>query len=70
MKGNSITAIVDCNKQSNRAIARSPDDTIATDGIVLLGQAIEDNTFFSGVPKKSPVLPTLQIFLKMADFQL
>ena len=48
MKGNSITAIVDCKKQQNREIARVPEDTIATDGIVLLGQEIEDNTFFPG----------------------
>ena len=48
MKGNSITAIVDCKKQQNREIARDPEDTIATDGIVLLGQEIEDNTFFPG----------------------
>ena len=48
VKGNSITAIVDCKKQQNREIARVPEDTIATDGIVLLGQEIEDNTFFPG----------------------
>ena len=48
VKGNSITAIVDCKKQQSREIARVPEDTIATDGIVLLGQEIEDNTFFPG----------------------
>ena len=36
VKGNSITAIVDCKKQQNREIAREPGDTIANDGIILL----------------------------------
>ena len=36
VKGNSITAIVDCKKQQNREIAREPGDTIASDGIILL----------------------------------
>ena len=48
VKGNSITAIIDCQKQQNREIDRPPGDTIASDGVVLMAQEIEDNTFFQG----------------------
>ena len=46
VKGNSITAIIDCKKQQNRAIKREAGDTIINDGIILLAQQIDDNTFF------------------------
>ena len=46
VKGNTITAIVDCKKQQNRAIERQAGDTIIHDGIILLAQQIDDNTFF------------------------
>ena len=47
VKGNSVTAIVDCGRQQNRAIDRQSKDTISTSGIILLGQQIDDNTFFN-----------------------
>ena len=47
VKGNSVTAIVDCGRQQNRAIDRKSKDTISTSGIILLGQQIDDNTFFN-----------------------
>ena len=46
VKGNTITAIIDCKKQQNRAIRRETGDTIIHDGIILLAQQIDDNTFF------------------------
>ena len=46
MKGNTITAIIDCKQQQNRAIKREAGDTIIHDGIILLAQQIDDNTFF------------------------
>ena len=46
VKGNTITAIIDCKKQQNRAIKRESGDTIIHDGIILLAQQIDDNTFF------------------------
>ena len=46
VKGNTITAIIDCKKQQNRAIKREAGDTIIHDGIILLAQQIDDNTFF------------------------
>lgn len=57
VKGNSITAIIDCKKQQNREIAREPGDTIANDGIVLLAQEIEDNTFFKGQIQQLQFVP-------------
>lgn len=57
VKGNSITAIIDCKKQQNREIARDPGDTIANDGIVLLGQEIEDKTFFEGEIQQLTLVP-------------
>ena len=58
VKGNSITAIIDCKKQQNREIDRAPGDTIANDGIVLMGQEIEDNTFFEGQIQQLLFVPT------------
>ena len=49
VKGNTITAIIDCKKQQNRAIKRESGDTIIRDGIILLAQQIDDNTFFEVV---------------------
>ena len=46
VKGNSVTAIIDCKKQQNREIKREAKDTIIHDGIILLAQQIDDNTFF------------------------
>ena len=46
VKGNTITAIIDCKQQQNRAIKREAGDTIIHDGIILLAQQIDDNTFF------------------------
>ena len=50
MKGNTITAIIDCKQQQNRAIKREAGDTIIHDGIILLAQQIDDNTFFEVFP--------------------
>ena len=46
VKGNSVTAIIDCKKQQNREIKREAKDRIIHDGIILLAQQIDDNTFF------------------------
>ena len=50
VKGNTVTTIADCNNKRhvNRPMQRdSDDDTISTSGIILLGQLIDDNTFFN-----------------------
>ena len=50
VKGNTVTTIADCNNKRhvNRPMQRESDrDTISTSGIVLLGQLIDDNTFFN-----------------------
>ena len=60
VKGNSITAIIDCKKQQNREIDRPPGDTIASDGIVLMAQEIEDNTFFEGQIQQLLFVPSPQ----------
>merc|ERR1719288_496734 len=60
VKGNSITAIVDCKKQQNREIARESGDTIASDGVILMAQEIEDNTFFSGKIQQLQFVPNPQ----------
>lgn len=60
VKGNSITAIVDCKKQQNREIAREPGDTIASDGVILMAQEIEDNTFFKGQIQQLQFVPNPQ----------
>lgn len=57
VKGNSITAIVDCKQQQNREIAREPGDTIANDGIVLMAQEIDDNTYFQGQIQQLQFVP-------------
>ena len=62
MKGNTITAIVDCKKQQNRAMKREARDTIINDGIVLLGQQIDDNTFFEVCFSKDKVLLIYLVF--------
>ena len=50
VKGNTVTTIADCNNKRhvNRPMQRdSNQDTISTSGIILLGQLIDDNTFFN-----------------------
>ena len=49
VKGNTVTTIADCNNKRhvNRPMQRESDgDTISTSGVILLGQLIDDNTFF------------------------
>ena len=46
VKGNTLTTIVDCDKQQNRPIRRLDKETITNSGIILLAQQIDDNTFF------------------------
>ena len=44
-----MTTIADCNNKRhvNRPMQRESDgDTISTSGVILLGQLIDDNTFF------------------------
>jgi hypothetical protein len=48
---------MDCKKQQNREIARESGDTIANDGIILVGQQIEDNTFFEGTIQQLLFVP-------------
>ena len=45
-----MTTIADCNNKRhvNRPMQRESDgDTISTSGVILLGQLIDDNTFFN-----------------------
>jgi hypothetical protein len=45
VKGNTVTSIVDCVTQQNRPLPRKEGDTLATSGVIVVGQQIEDNTF-------------------------
>ena len=60
VKGNSVTAIIDCKKQQNREIKREAKDTIIHDGIILLAQQIDDNTFFEVC--LFPIITILEIY--------
>jgi len=52
VKGNSVTAIIDCNIQQNRPLPRDPGDTITNTGIILVGQQIDENSFLDVSLKK------------------
>ena len=45
VKGNSATAILDCNEQDTQEIKRNK-VTLKTDGIILFGQEIDDQEYF------------------------
>ena len=45
VKGNSVTAILDCNDQDTQEIKRNK-VTLKTDGIILFGQEIDDQQYF------------------------
>ena len=45
VKGNSVTAILDCNEQDTQEIKRNK-VTLKTDGIILFGQEIDDQEYF------------------------
>ena len=45
MKGNSVTAILDCTEQDTATIDRGNME-LKTDGIILYGQEIDDRSFF------------------------
>ena len=45
IKGNSATAILDCNEQDTQEIKRNQ-VTLKTDGIILFGQEIDDQEYF------------------------
>merc|ERR1712066_834840 len=47
VKGNSATAILDCNQQDTQEIKRNK-VTLKTDGIILFGQEIDDQKYFDG----------------------
>ena len=67
MKGNTITAIVDCKKQQNRALKLEARDTITNDVIVLLGQQIDDNTFFEVCFSMAKVLLKYFVFYSIVQ---
>ncbi len=49
VKGNSATALLDCAEQDTKEIQRAASSKAAplpTDGIILYGQEIDDETFF------------------------
>ncbi len=50
MKGDSVTAIVDCKRQQTRPLPRASPSalSVSTSGIILLAQQIDDDTFFQG----------------------
>jgi len=48
VKGDSVTVIADCERQQTRPLPRPAGDAVTNDGILLLGQQIDDNTFFEG----------------------
>jgi len=45
VKGNSVTAILDCKEQDTATIDRGNME-LKTDGIILYGQEIDDKSFF------------------------
>ena len=45
VKGNSVTAILDCNDQDTQEIKRNKVN-LKTDGIILFGQEIDDQEYF------------------------
>ena len=45
IKGNSATAILDCNEQDTREIKRNKIQ-LKTDGVILFGQEIDDTDYF------------------------
>ena len=45
VKGNSVTAILDCKEQDTQEIKRNK-VTLKTDGIILFGKKIEDQEYF------------------------
>ena len=61
VKGNSVTAILDCNEQDTQEIKRNK-VTLKTDGIILFGQEIDDQEYFDvRCPFLSLKLPKLII---------
>ena len=50
IKGNSATAILDCNQQDTREIKRNKIQ-LKTDGVILFGQEIDDTDYFDVRPK-------------------
>ena len=46
VKGNSATAILDCNEQDTQEIKRNQIE-LKTDGVILFGQEIDDKDYFS-----------------------
>ena len=45
VKGNSATAILNCEQQDTKAIKRNKDN-LKTDGIIIYGQEIDDKGYF------------------------
>ena len=45
IKGNSATAILDCNDQDTQEIKRNKVE-LKTDGVILFGQEIDDKDYF------------------------
>jgi hypothetical protein len=45
VKGNSATALLDCEQQDTKEISRNKAQ-LRTDGIILYGQEIDDEAFF------------------------
>ncbi|CAB4069844.1 COL5AS [Lepeophtheirus salmonis] len=57
IKGNTITALADCGRrQQNQEIKRPDGETLSNSGIILLGQQIDDNSFFEGEIQQLSIL--------------
>lgn len=57
IKGNSATAIVDCKDQDTRQLNRKDKATASTDGIIIFGQEIDDDTYFDGKVQQLMIVP-------------
>merc|ERR1712142_398557 len=56
IKGNSATAILDCNQQDTREIKRNKIQQ-KTDGVILFGQEIDDTDYFDGDIQHLMIVP-------------
>jgi len=56
IKGNSATAILDCNDQDTQEIKRNKVE-LKTDGVILFGQEIDDKDYFDGDIQHLMVVP-------------
>ncbi|CAG2061642.1 unnamed protein product, partial [Timema podura] len=58
VKGDAVTLILDCKKQITKALPREPGSNLNTAGIILIGQQLLDEGFYTGDVETLLIAPT------------